>query len=320
MSAATIDLENVSKTYRGKVHALRGLAMEVHPGEVFGLLGPNGAGKSTLVKIMMSVVRPTTASGTLLGHRLGHKPTLARVGYLPEHHVLPRHLTGRQVLDYFGALARVDRRTRRSRGAELLELVGMTDWADRKVIAYSKGMQQRVGLAMAMINDPELLILDEPTDGVDPEGRREIRRVIRHLHEQGKTVFINSHLLSELELVCHRVAILVQGGVVRQGTIDELSSDSSRYEIVVCGPAPAWIGEHHATATPLDERRQQLILRGATIDDVQPVIDRLRHDGLQIESVQPTRDNLEEIFLRTVSSSDGRGQVGAAAHPTSPRG
>src|SRR5690606_5507474 len=150
------------------------IQMQVYPGEVFGLLGPNGAGKSTLVKIMMTVVRPTHVTGTMLGHSIGHKPTLARVGYLPEHHRMPQYLTGRQVLDFYGALAQVDRRTRRSREAELLATVGMSDWDDKRISSYSAGMLQRVGLAQALINDPELVVLDEPTDGVGPVGRREI--------------------------------------------------------------------------------------------------------------------------------------------------
>ena len=229
--ALAIDLHHVAKTYRRKIHALRGIAMEVHRGEIFGLLGPNGAGKSTLVKIMMTAVRPTRAEGTVLGRPIGHKPTLAGVGYLPEHYCFGSYLTGRQTLDYFAALAKVDRRTRRRRSMEMLELVGLKNWANARVGTYSKGMQQRLGLAQAMTNDPELIVLDEPTDGLDPVGRREIRAVLQALRDQGKTVFLNSHLLGEVEHLCDRVAILVAGKVVRQGTLDELTSHSYAYEI-----------------------------------------------------------------------------------------
>src|SRR5688500_7001109 len=231
--ALAIDLHDVTKIYKGKVHALQGIEMQVRRGEVFGLLGPNGAGKSTLVKIMMSVVRPTHARGTVLGRPVAHKPTLARVGYLPENHRFPKYLTGRQILDLFGALAKVDRPTRRRRAAELLDVVGMTTAADRRISTYSKGMAQRVGLAQALINDPDLVVLDEPTDGVDPEGRRDIREVLQRLRGEGKTVFINSHLLSELEVISDRVAILVGGRVARQGTIDELTVAKQRYEVEV---------------------------------------------------------------------------------------
>ncbi len=225
-SELAIDLTHVEKIYRGRIHALRGIEMRVGRGQIFGLLGPNGAGKSTLVKIMMTVVQPTTrlTRSTILGKPIGNKATLAQVGYLPENHRFPRYLTGRQTLEFFGALSMLPRQQRRKRAAELLYTVGMTDSANRKVSTYSKGMMQRIGLAQAMMNDPALIVLDEPTDGVDPVGRREIRDVLLALRQRGATVFINSHLLSELELVCDRVAILVGGTVARQGTIDELAA------------------------------------------------------------------------------------------------
>ncbi|HMO26784.1 MAG TPA: ABC transporter ATP-binding protein, partial [Tepidisphaeraceae bacterium] len=197
-----IDLHDVRKTYRGGVVALRGVSMHVLRGQIFGLLGPNGAGKSTLVKIMLSVVRPTHCTGTLLGKPVGDRHALARVGFLPESHRFPRYLTGRQILDFFGALSLVNRRDRRVRSSALLDLVGMTGAADRRIGTYSKGMAQRIGLAQAMMNDPDLLFLDEPTDGVDPVARRQIRDVLLALRRAGKTIFINSHLLSELELIC----------------------------------------------------------------------------------------------------------------------
>ncbi len=230
-SDLAIDLRDVAKTYKRNVRALRGIRMEVGRGEIFGLLGPNGAGKTTLVKIMMTVVRPTRAEGTLLGRPMGHKPTLAKVGYLPENHSFPPYFTGRQALEYYAAMAKVNRTTRKRRAAELLKMVGMSGWADARVGTYSKGMQQRVGLAQALVNDPQLIVLDEPTDGLDPVGRREIREVLMGLRDQGKTIFINSHLLGEVERVCDRVAILVEGKVVRQGTVEGLTSRGRYYEI-----------------------------------------------------------------------------------------
>lgn len=297
-----IDLHHVEKMYRGKVHALRGIEMQVHRGEVFGLLGPNGAGKSTLVKIMMTVVRPTRADGTVLGHTVGHKPTLGRIGYLPEHHRMPPFLTGAQVLDHYGALCKVPRSERRRRTGELLDTVGMGDWGGRKLSTYSKGMMQRVGLAQALINDPDLIILDEPTDGVDPVGRREIREVLERLRDQGKTVFLNSHLLSELEMVCSRVAILVQGKVAQQGTIDELTRDSSRYEIEVVGAEPPpWVADREDLHAESREGITLLTLSGVETEPVQPVIDRLRAEGRTIRSIRPVRESLEDLFLRAVS-------------------
>lgn len=297
-----IDLHDVRKTYRGKVQALRGIEMRVHPSEIFGLLGPNGAGKSTLVKIMMTVVRPTRASGTVLGRPVGHKATLARVGFLPEHHRLPGYLRGGQVLDYYAALAKVPRAARKRKAGELLDIVGLTDWANKKVSSYSKGMLQRIGLAQALMNDPDLIVLDEPTDGVDPVGRRDIRDVLVRLKDQGKTVFLNSHLLSELEMVCDRVAILVQGEVATQGTIDELTAESQRYEVVIRGEAPAWVRESSSCRTEeVNGDKCKLVMSGADPEPVQPILDGLLNDGIVICSVQPVRETLEDLFMRAVT-------------------
>ncbi len=300
-----IDLHEVDKVYKGKVHALQSIEMKVHHGEIFGLLGPNGAGKSTLVKIMMTVVRPTKAKGTMLGHPIGHKPTLARVGYLPEHHRFPNYLTGRQTLEFFAALAKVNRRTRKKRSSSLLELVGMSEWANKKISSYSKGMMQRVGIAQALMNDPDLIVLDEPTDGVDPVGRREIRDVLIRMKNQGKTVFVNSHLLSELEMVCDRVAILVQGKVSTQGTIDDLTADSRRYEIVIDGQEPTWVSEFEELRAEARSNDQTvLILRSTDTDKVQPIIDRLRSTQTTIHSIKPVRESLEDLFMRAVTDKE----------------
>ena len=346
-----IDLRYVAKTYRRKVRALRGIAMQVHGGEIFGLLGPNGAGKSTLVKIMMTVVRPTRAEGTMLGRPIGHKSTLADVGYLPEHHRFPPYLTGRQVLDYYAALAKVERRTRRRRSAEMLELVGLKNWGKAKVGTYSKGMQQRLGLAQAMTNDPQLVVLDEPTDGLDPVGRRDIRGVLQSLRDRGTTVFLNSHLLGEVERICDRVAILVGGKVIRQGTLDELTAGSHGYEIhlqadattgdpsddlpgairaaLPCrlktverspsspssgGIVPATVVVDRGTlASGEAVELDGTIVRVATAEAavVQPVIDAVRRANLTIHAVRPVRQSLEDFFIDAVSDAPS-GQGGSS--------
>ncbi|UCD76700.1 MAG: ABC transporter ATP-binding protein [Phycisphaerales bacterium] len=306
-----IDLHEVKKVYRGKVHALRGIEMQVHPREIFGLLGPNGAGKSTLVKIMMTVVRPTKARGTVLGRPMGHKPTLARVGYLPEHHRLPGYLTGRQTLEFYAALAKVPRAVRRRRSEELLDTVGLSEWTTKKISSFSKGMLQRLGLAQALMNDPDLIVLDEPTDGVDPVGRRDIRDVLLKLRDEGKTVFLNSHLLSELEMVCDRVAILVQGTVATQGTLDELTAESQRYEIVIQGAPPTWISEYPSLRSKAEDGRSRLILMGAEPEPIQPLLDRLRGEGRTILSVKPVRETLEDLFMRAITDPE----TGATLQP-----
>jgi ABC-2 type transport system ATP-binding protein len=321
-SPLSIDLHDVRKTYRGKVTALRGINMQVGRGEVFGLLGPNGAGKSTLVKIIMTVIRPSHAVGTVLGNAVGHKPTLARVGYLPEHHRFPRYLSGRQSLDFFGALSKVPRAARRRRADMLIETVGMKDAADRKVGTYSKGMMQRIGLAASMINDPDLILLDEPTDGVDPVGRRDIRDVLLQLKSQGKTVFINSHLLSELEMVCDRVAILVGGAVAKQGTINDLALGRGFYELqVVAIPPPGTPGGGQGEgigANHFESRLKQMfpqatvggdIIRVGTTDPlaVQPIVDQLRAANIAVRRMQLIKPTLEELFMEAVQAQQGVG-------------
>lgn len=332
-----IDLRHVAKVYRGKVHALRGIDMRVGRGEIFGLLGPNGAGKSTLVKILMTVIRASQCEGTLLGQEVGHKPTLGRIGYLPEHHRFPDHLTGAQVLDFFGAMANVPRDVRKKRAPELLELVGMKEWAGTKVKGYSKGMRQRIGIAQALMNDPDLVVLDEPTDGVDPVGRRDIRNVLLEMKARGTTVFLNSHLLSELEMVCDRVAILVQGVVASQGTIAELTKDQERYVLELGlgaggdDPAAAIAGMLPGQLTPaelglvqsgnggiigakrvgyrgtlaggeaIEIERQTVSISTGDAERIQPLIDALRAKGVVIRSVRAVRPSLEDLFMRAVT-------------------
>ena len=190
------------------------------------------------------------------------------MGYLPENHRFPKYLTGRQTLEFFGAMAKVDRKTVKRRANELLATVGMSGWADKKVATYSKGMLQRVGLAQAMINDPDLIVLDEPTDGVDPVGRRDIRDVLLRMREQGKTVFINSHLLSELEMISDRVAILVQGRVARQGTVEELTRAQQRYEVELVisdsqFPRQQMLGIFRELGAPMEEKQRTPLPPGA---------------------------------------------------------
>jgi ABC-2 type transport system ATP-binding protein len=326
---AAIDLSHVTKVYGRKIHALQDISLTVHRGEVFGLLGPNGAGKSTLIKIMMTVVRPTRATGTILGQRVGHKPTLARVGYLPEHHRFPRYLTGRQTLEFFAALSGIDRRTRKRRSAELVETVGMTAWADKKVGEYSKGMMQRIGLAQALVNDPDLVLLDEPTDGVDPAGRRDIREVLTRMRDLGKTVFINSHLLSELEMICNRVAILVGGRVARQGRMEDLNAAKQRYEIDVV-PSAVSIGEclgnlmpapgQLATGTGIEIDGASIRIASVDPGEIQGVLDRLRGAGVQIRRVQPVKQSLEDLYMEAVIDpvTGVRAGTGAALRPFTP--
>ena len=315
-SDLAIDLKDVRKTFRGGIHALQNVEMKTRRGEIFGLLGPNGAGKSTLVKIMLSVVRPTHVEGTVLGEPVGKKSVLRRVGYLPEKHRFPEYLTGRQTIEFAGAMCGVPRRLRKSRTTSLLELVGMKDWGGRKIGTYSKGMQQRVGIAAAMVNNPDLVVLDEPTDGVDPAGRKDIRDILVEIRQRGASVFLNSHLLSELEMVCDRVAIMVQGKVAAQGTIDDLTADSRRYEIEIEGKPPDWAADVGLKAE-MGEERSKLIALTAEPSEVQGVLDRLRGEHRTVISFRPVRESLEDLFMRYVTDTETGKVLDPGAGPRS---
>ncbi len=229
-----IQVEDLHKTYsssfgRRRVEALAGIDLEIARGEVFGLLGPNGAGKTTAVKILLDLTRPTRGRARILGVPVGDPASRRRVGYLPEGHRFPGYLTARETLSIFGRMSGMDGRTLESRIPLLLERVHLGGWANVRLKKFSKGMTQRLGLAAALVHDPEVLLLDEPTDGVDPVGRREIRDLLKEEAKKGKAIFLNSHLLSEIELTCDRVAVLRKGKVAAIGRIDELTRREARY-------------------------------------------------------------------------------------------
>ena len=302
MTNWAVDLIGVEKTYNRRIRALRGVNIQVGRGEIFGLLGPNGAGKSTLVKIMMTVVRADRVVGTFLGRPLGNRRKLAVTGYLPENLRFPPYLTGRQALDYFAALARVPRPVRRKRGDEWLARMGIRRWADTRVGKFSKGMLQRLGVAQAMMNDPEMLVLDEPTDGLDPVGRRDVRNLLLELKAAGKTIFLNSHLLSEVEMVCDRVSILNEGLVARQGTLSELTHHTLEYRIRATGDLDAIRPEIDKAGGTI--RDGQVVVGGHDANVVNELIDLLRSRACLIESVEPRRLSLEDVFIETLGNGE----------------
>lgn len=304
-----IDVCDVRKRYKGKVEALRGVHLKVPKGQIFGLLGPNGAGKSTLLKVLLTIIKPTRCKGVLLGHPIGHKPTLKKVGYLPEHARFPGYLTGRQVIGYTAGLCDVPRKFAKKREEELLEFVGMSAWADRKMETYSKGMKQRIGLAQSLVNDPEIVFLDEPTDGVDPQGRREMRSVLKELKEQGRTVFINSHMLGELEMVCDSVAILNQGEIVKQGDLQALMNEDLRYHISYHGHLPADLVEDFKKNASITLEEGLIIVDVTMAEDVQHVIDALRLRGVVVEELRLVRQTLEDLFMAAVAGTGPGGHV-----------
>lgn len=303
-----LDLQSVTKTYPNGVVALDRLAMRVEQGTVFGLLGPNGAGKSTLLKVLMTLVRADTCRGTLLGMPLGNARTLKRTGYLPENPAWPQHLTAEGILDFAARLSGVRSAERKQRVEEMLDLTALQAWRRDRPAVYSKGMRQRLGLAHALMGDPDLIFLDEPTDGVDPIGRKEMRDLILQLRGRGKTIFINSHVLGELESMCDSVAILSRGKVVRQGTMEELTAESMRYEMVVSGDVM-----HDASLLALVETLGGTVALNANGSEshitiptrrphlIQPVVDEVRRRSYLIISVAPARQSLEELFLAAMS-------------------
>ena len=313
---AVIDVQGVEKMYRRRVHALRGVDLRVGSGEIFGLLGPNGAGKSTLVKVLLTVIRATKCQGTLLGSKVGDKSVLSQVGYLPEHHNFPKYLTSRQLLRHFGAMSGVERAERNRKADELLEVVGMKEWANAKLGSYSKGMRQRVGLAQALMNDPKLVILDEPTDGVDPIGRKDIREVLIWLKDEGRTVFLNSHLLSELEMVCDRVAIMVHGLVRQQGTIEELTDGQSGFAVRALEPISeearnAVLARMGGVESVQTNDPNELVFATSDAGVAQPVIDALRSNGVVIRQFGFRRQSLEELFVQAVQEHPDGARPGA---------
>lgn len=302
-AAPVIATDRLTKHY-GSVKALRGVTLGVAPGEIYGLLGQNGAGKTTLVKILLGIVRATDGRADLLGRPAGTAAVRTRVGYLPEDHRFPDYHTGWSLLEYYGALLEVPRATRRRRIPEYLELVGLRGRMNYKIRTYSKGMKQRLGIAQALFHDPEVIFLDEPTDGVDPIGRREIRTIMQRLKSEGKTLFLNSHLLGEVELICDRVGILQKGELVREGTVDALTRHSGLFVLAVA-PGQDFPADELTRlgyeVRHAGERWELTVPTGGSID---AVVDLLRTRGLSLRHLVEKRQTLEDLFIQTVEAAE----------------
>ncbi len=311
---AALEISGLSKVYRGlrKVRALEPLDLTVESGTVFGLLGANGAGKSTLVKTVLGICRPTTGHARIFGVDSRDPQSRRKVGYLPEGTHFAKYLTGRGVLQYFGALAGLSGTNLREQVIEKLQLVGMTDWADKKVTKYSKGMRQRVGIAQALLGNPRLVLLDEPTDGVDPAGRHEIRDLIGKLARDGVTIFLNSHLLGEVQSVCTEIAIMYQGRVLRRGAvkdiIQEMSMHNGRIQMVFrTGELPATLPPALAQARRTDDGFR---IDLASISEVPALIDTLRAASVPVYGVEQYHASLEEAFLKVMDDGNAHGVGG----------
>jgi len=303
-----IEAEGLSKVYRNgifrrqEVAALTDFSIQVAPGQIFSLLGPNGAGKTTFIKMLLSLASPTSGTASILGQKLPDVRVREKVGYLPENHRYPGYLTGDQVLRYFGELGGAPRAAIRGRVDVLLGLVGLAQWRTMKVKKYSKGMLQRLGLAQALMNEPEILFLDEPTDGVDPVGRKEIREILKDLKQRGKTIFLNSHLLSEVELVSDRVAVLDRGRLLKVGTVDEMTAAGQAYVIGINGTLPdAVVVAARAFVMGLALQGENITAECRTTAELNRVIDLLRANNVEITSVTRQRNTLEESFISLIA-------------------
>ena len=301
-----IETKSLSKVYvssfgKKKVRALSELDLTIEEGTIFGLLGPNGAGKTTLVKLLLEIIFPTFGTAKILGEDVNNFLLKKKIGYLPENHKYPPYLTGGEVLKYFGKLSGLNSNNIDGKIDELLELVKLSKWKKAKVRTYSKGMLQRLGLAQAMINDPELIFLDEPTDGVDPIGRKEIRDILLELKTQSKTIFLNSHLLSEVEMITDRVGILNKGKLLREGTVKELTESEEEYKISLLDKSVD-LGKYSTENMIISKAYEDSFI--VKVDDIRTMnvlLDKLRNDSVLIKEVVLQKNTLEEMFISLIN-------------------
>jgi len=312
---SAIEARGLRKVYRSRlggrsVEALTGIDLRVEPGEVFGLLGPNGAGKTTTVKILLGLAHATAGEASIFGIPVGDPESRRRVGYLPEGHRFPGYLTARQTLAIFGRMSGVGRADLRDRIPRLLDRVRLSDWADVRVKKFSKGMTQRLGLAAALVHEPDVLLLDEPTDGVDPVGRREIRDLLQEEAGKGRAILLNSHLLSEVELICGRVAVLAKGSVAAEGQIQDLTAATSHYKLVASGVDDSLLGEMRETGASVERVNGHFDLTARDVAHLNALVDRLRARGASLLELTPLRSSLEDVFVELVSPSVADGETG----------
>jgi ABC-2 type transport system ATP-binding protein len=298
---AVVETWNLNKIYRTgfwlnqKVQSLTNCSLSVQQGETFGLLGPNGSGKTTLLKILLGVIRPTHGRAVLLGQPIGDRATKQRIGYLPENAYFYDFLTAWEFLTFVGGLFQISKPILNKRIATTFDLVGLDQKTAKKkqLRQYSKGMLQRVGMAQALINDPELVFLDEPMSGLDPLGRYQVREIILSLKEQGKTIFFNSHILTDVEQICDRIAILARGELLCVGSLEEILGRADVYQVIIKGGEAEQLKQWITGLTLVEG-----LWHGQVNGDPQALIDHLPTLDAQLISVNLARASLEEYFIR----------------------
>jgi ABC-2 type transport system ATP-binding protein len=301
-----VEINSLTKDYevgffrKRKVRALDGLSLSVNANEIFGFLGANGAGKTTTLKLLMRLIFPSSGTARILGHDIDDVGMHQRIGYVPENPYFYDYLTARELLEYCGQIFGQDASERKKRAATLLSRVRLDEkkW-DTQLRKFSKGMLQRVALAQSLINDPEVVFLDEPMSGLDPVGRREVRDLIAELRDEGKTVFMCSHILSDIEVLCDRVAILKRGQLAQVGYLDELrrtNEGPNRMEVMATGTDAETL-KQHLPETKIAPTPRGLRIEIASEDEIDRVLTGLRKAGGKVVSVQPVKQSLEELFL-----------------------
>ncbi len=305
-----VEIENLSKDYekgfwkKKKIRALDALDLQVEAGQIFGFLGGNGAGKSTTIKLLMSIIFPTEGTATILGEDISNTKMHAKIGYCPENPYFYDYLKASELMNYFGELFGLDSVKRKQKTEELLTKVGLDekDW-NKQLRKFSKGMLQRVGLAQSLINDPEIVFLDEPMSGLDPLGRREIRELIAELREKGTTVFMSSHILSDIEALCDNVAILRNGKLVSTGNLHDLLTESGEqqsFEINVKGVSAEDL-ENEISVIPgaaITSKPNGANIHVLTENDIEKVLQINKKTGGKLVSIQPVKQLLEELFVK----------------------
>ncbi|MFC4077543.1 ABC transporter ATP-binding protein [Salinithrix halophila] len=313
MGDYVIEADRLTKWYDGNV-GCRDISLKVPRGVVFGFLGPNGAGKSTFVRTLLGLIRPTSGTGSILGQPIPSVFSRDKVGYLPELFRYPDWMTGKQLLKLHADLCGVSRAGRTKIIHNLLERVGLHQRGDEKIRGYSKGMQQRIGLACALLGDPEVLFLDEPTSALDPIGRKEVRELVSTLQDEGKTVFLNSHLLSEVESVCNHVAIIDKGRLVVQGDWRKLSAVKTEVEVTISGVTDRfWEASQGLVLNreQLDQWEGKSSWRVTLSDDQQipALVSELTAHKLEVYQVTPKKQNLEDIFMYWITRKENVSDV-----------
>ncbi len=305
-----IEIENLSKDYekgflkKKKIRALEGLNLQVEPGQIFGFLGGNGAGKTTTIKLLMRLIFPTEGSAKILGEDISNFKMHSKIGYCPENPYFYDYLKARELMDYFGELFGLDSNKRKQKTEELLTKVGLEekDW-NKQLRKFSKGMLQRVGIAQSLVNEPEIVFLDEPMSGLDPIGRREIRELIAELREKGTTVFMSSHILSDIEALCDKVAILRSGKLVATGNLDDLltkSGEVQEFEINIKGVSAEVLEANisNIAGATITAKPNGANIHIENENDIEKIIQITKTAGGNLVSVQPTRQSLEELFVK----------------------